>query len=178
MPYVIDLRPDERLVTDIFYQPSRKVEPFRFAVSDQAVYLPAKKFVVSGDPTYFERVPLGEVSEVTLQPIKPYGAYLGAAVMIGPGLFCLWSFVLPGAGLTPRGLGWSLAILVGGLLLPFSARGRHRLLLRYGGKTFRWTPPYVVGGAARLQVDELLDQIVHSLRDQGVRIDDSGKTRV
>jgi hypothetical protein len=175
MPYTIELEPEEMLVTDIDFQPSEKSPLFGFAVSDRAFYIPATKFVVSGDPHYFKRVPATDVTEVKVEPIRPYGAYVVALLMAGLGAVFLWSLLVPGAPLSPRVLGLGLALLVGSLLLPFVARGRHRLLIRFANRKFRWTPPLVVDSGSRRKVNEVLDDIVAASDLCGVRTDDRRK---
>ncbi len=173
MPYILDLAPNERLRADIDYAASEKSGRFRFAVTDHAFYIPATKFVVAGDPTYFKSVPIAHVESVEIEAIKPYGFYVFSVLMVLAGLFILGTAILPGAILTPQGIGWSLAILVGGVLLSIAGQGRYRLAVRMGKETYRWVPPLVVFPQDKRQLNEVLDTIVKASTGIGVRVEDA-----
>jgi len=172
MPYLIEIQPDEKLLAEVDFCPSNKAEPFRFAVSDQALFLPAKKFVVAGDPRYFKRVPASQVKEVRVEAVKPYGFYVASVLVILLGLAGYWSFTLPEARLTLRGLAWVAAVLTGGILLPFAGRGRHRLVIQMMDGVFRWVPPLVVDPQSKRQVNAVLDAIVRASATAGLSISD------
>src|SRR5207253_164796 len=100
-----------------------------------------KRFVVSGDPTYFRRVPKEQVKEVRVQSLRPYGLWVAAALMVAAGLITEILMMMPLVEQIPgryRVSGWPLAILVGGLLLPLAARGRQRLVMQMEKGRFRW----------------------------------------
>jgi hypothetical protein len=114
---------------------------FCFAVTDRAVYVPATRLVFSGDPHYLKKVPLSEVREVRVEPIRPYAAWVSA---------------------------WPLALLVGGGLLPFVARGRHRLVVAFQKGAFCWTPPLLVDRESREHVQSILTDVLRAAANAGV----------
>ncbi|MCC2668772.1 MAG: hypothetical protein K0Q72_1243 [Armatimonadetes bacterium] len=144
---------------------------FCFAVTDRAVYVPATRLVFSGDPHYLKKVPLSEVREVRVEPIRPYAAWVFAAIMIAAGLMVGASMVLPfllHIEGTYRMSAWPLALLVGGGLLPFVARGRRRLVVAFQKGGFCWTPPLVVDRESREQVQSILTDILRAAANAGM----------
>ncbi len=71
MAYDPQLESGEKLLRQFSIKVTKKVEPFVFAVSDQAVYWPAKKLVALSDPYYFRRIRLNEVQEVVVRRVPP-----------------------------------------------------------------------------------------------------------
>lgn len=175
MAYEAELEAGERLIRQFEIKVTKKVPPFYFAVSDQAVYWPGKKLIALKDPYYFHRIPHGRVQEVSIRRLSPYGWWLLAIVMVGIGA---WSSLLvlehalgkePG---TQRGSGWPFAILVGGLLLPFAARGRFGLRIVTSDKSFTWKPPLVVDSASKANIRASLDEILQACEQARLRVTD------
>ena len=168
MSYQLKPEPGEIILLDVRFQPSQKSEPFHFAVSDQALYLPARKFVVSGEPTFFQRVPKSDIKAVRIQDVRPYGSYAFAVPMflagIALGISCLASSV----AVPVRAYGWALALVVGGCVLPFAAKGRQRLVVAYAERTFKWNPPFVVDKPSKQQVKDILSSILDACRQTGI----------
>jgi hypothetical protein len=179
MPYEIEAEPGEKVLLDLDFLVSEKSERFRFAVSDRALYLPAKRFVISGDPHYFRRVPKVRVNEVCVQALRPYGLWVAAALMVVAGLVTEILMLMPffvGLEGTFRLSGWPLAILVGGLLLPLAARGRGRLVVLMGDQSFKWVPPLVVDRASKRHIAATLEEILKACRTAGIRVSDQRAT--
>ena len=172
MPYELKPQDGESILLDVRFQPSAKSEPFHFAVTNQAVYLPIKKFVVSGDPRCFQRVPNADIRYVSVQKANPYGAWAGAALMVAMGVTLTLSLLstLGTAALQPRLFGWALALTIGGLLLPWAAKGRQRLVVVMAKGVFRWNPPFVVDKRSKLQVQALLQSILDTCHTSGVPV--------
>jgi hypothetical protein len=172
MPYEIKPEPNERILLDVDYRASKDSEPFRFAVSDQALYLPSKRLVVAGDPCCFRRVPREEVTEVRVEPLQPYWLWIGAGFMVVTGIFIggamLLPFLMQWEGKF-RVSGWPLALIVGGLLMPLAARGRRRLTVQLTRGCYRWTPPLVVDGPSKREVANTLAGILEACRAAGLR---------
>ena len=148
-------------------------------MTNQAVYFPATKLVVSGDPYYLKQVPITEIREVRVEPIRPYFAWFVAAVMIAAGLFGLISIVMPfilHIEGTYRVNGAPLALLAGGILLPFVARGRKQLVVAFQKGAYRWTPPMVVDGESKKKVRWILEQVLDAAKRAGVPAVDASKT--
>ena len=95
MPYEIQQEPGERVLLDLAFRASEKQVVYRSAdrpddlrlgISDRAIYLPAKRFVVSGDPCYFRRVPKAQVNLVQVQGPRAYGLWIAAVLMVLAGV--------------------------------------------------------------------------------------------
>ena len=120
---------------------SKKAQPFHFAVSNRAVYIPRIKFIAKTDPFYFQRVPLDQVREVAVRRLRPYGLWLLAALMIPAGLFStifMMEPVLKGAPGTHHISGWPIAVFIGGFLIPMAptAGSRRSSWMDVPGKGF------------------------------------------
>jgi hypothetical protein len=184
MPYVIQPEPGEKVLLDLSFRASEKQVVYRTAerpddlrlgISDQAIYLPAKRFVVSGDPCYFRRVPREQVSLVQIQTPRPYALWIAAALMVLVGLMTEILMMMPLVMQIPgryRVSGWPLAILVGGLLLPLAARGRLRLVMHLARGRFRWDPPLVMDRASKQRIAATLDDILTACRSAGIQVSD------
>ncbi len=171
MPYELKPQIGENILLDVRFQPSAKSEPFHFAVTDQAVYLPAKKFVVSGDPHYFKRVPNTDIKEVSIQKANAYGAWFTAALMLIAGIALGIILLLNASGtISPRAVGWTLALIVGGILLPWAAKGRKRLVIVMAKGVFRWNPPFVVDKRSKIQVQEIMQSILDTCSGSGLPV--------
>lgn len=168
MPYQLKPEPGETVLLDVRFQPSQKSESFHFAVSDQAVYLPARKFVVSGDPTFFQRVLKSEIKMVSVQDIRPYGSYAAAVLMLIAGIALGISCLASSTPVPVRAYGWALALIVGGVILPFAAKGRQRLVVAYAERTFKWNPPFVVDKSSKQQVKDILSSVLEACRETGI----------
>lgn len=173
MAYKPELEPNENLALQIAFKVSEKAAVFNFAVSDQALYWPAIKAFAMNDATYFKRLRNSEISEVCIRRLPPYGLWVAAVLMvlIGVATTCLMCIPLidhePG---THTVSGWPIAIFVGGILLPFAARGRLGLEVRTHDKKFRWKPPLVVGKAAKQKIQDAFDQIIAACEKSGLRV--------
>jgi len=193
MAYEIQAEPGENILLDLDFQvspgsgtgfivtggalarESKKRERLRLAISDQAVYLPATRFVVSGDPHYFRRVAREQVRAVCVQRLRPYGLWIAAALMAAAGLVTEIMVMLPlvtQARGTYQVSGWPLAILVGGLLLPIAGKGRARLVVHLAKGRFGWNAPLVVDRASKQRIAAALDEIVAACRKAGFPVSD------
>ncbi len=171
MPYELRALPGETVLLDIRFQPSAKSEPFHFAVSSEAVYLPAKKFVVSGDPCYFRRVPHVQVQQVSVQHVRPTGAWALGILMVvcGLALGTLWLSAGVEGGMA-RLLGGALALIVGGVLMPWASTRRQRLSVTLAAGVWRWNPPFVVDKQSKQQVQDILESILDTCRSVGLPV--------
>jgi hypothetical protein len=158
---------------------AKRQERLRLAISDRAIYLPATRFVVSGDATYFRRVSREDVREVRVQTLRPYGMWVAAALMVAAGLATeiamMWPLVTQMPG-TYRVSGWPLAILVVGLLLPFAARGRQRLAIQLKKGRFGWNAPLVMDRGAKQRIAAALDEVLKACQAGGYQVMDDRAT--
>ena len=171
MPLNIEPGPDERVWVNVNYQASDRSVPFALGVTDQAVYVPAKKMWARDDPWYIQRKPITQVRHVIVKRTRTAGVLLFAALMIGAGAvltFVMLEPIVNGEG--GRVSGWPVAIFVGGLLLPFVARGRRSLEIVFSDGKYKWTPPLVVDKTSRDYIHQLLDHIIGGFRSAGVNV--------
>lgn len=177
MAYTVDLEPGENVLYQAKYQASDKSEPFALAVSNRAIFIPVKKtFALTNDPYSFRRVPLSDVRDVRVRRLRPFFRYALALVMVVAGIYTVIAMYSP--EYTQNGgrvRGWPFAVLVGGLALPFAARGRHALVVSQPKSTYTWKPPFVLDGASKRRISEILTSVVEASRSAGVHtVDDRG----
>lgn len=171
MSYELKALPGEAILLDVRFQPSGRCEPFHFAVSSEALYLPTKKFVVSGDPRCFRRVPHAEVGQVAVQNVRPAGTWVWGVLMVlaGLGLGVLWLGTAT-EGTMPRLLGCALALIVGGVLMPWAAKGRQRLTVTLKAGGWHCDPPLMVDGPSKQQMRDILESILDTCRTVGLPV--------
>jgi hypothetical protein len=98
MSYKITAEEGETVLLHESYQPSWRGEPFAFAVSDRALYVPATKRF----RRYFQRIPLSQVQSVTLQKDPLRGVWVLAAFIVAVGLAATYWMLEP---VLARGVG-------------------------------------------------------------------------
>src|ERR1700722_14815098 len=86
MAYEVVSEPGETVQVNIQLILSKKAQPFFFAVSDRAIYIPRAKLIAKTDPYYFQRVRLEQVQRVAVKRLRPYALWLLAGLMIPIGL--------------------------------------------------------------------------------------------
>jgi MFS family permease len=173
MAYIPELEPSENLALQIAFKVSEKAAAFNFAVSDKALYWPATRAFAVNDATYFKRIRNGEISEVCVRRLPPYGLWVVAVLMILVGLVTAYFMYAPLINHEPgehRVSGWPIAFLVGGILLPFAARGRLGLEVKTHDKKFRWKPPLVVDKISKKKIQAAFDEIVAACDKSGLRV--------
>jgi hypothetical protein len=173
MAFKPELESNEKLTLQIAFEASKK-EVFNFAVSDQALYWPAvKTFVLKGDPTYFKRIRNNEISEVCVRRLQPYGLWIFAGIMVLVGLATTISMFIPLINHEPGEhsvSGWPFAITVGGILMPFAAKGRLCLEVKTQNKVFRWKPPLVVDKTSKEKIRTTFETIAAACEKSGLRV--------
>ena len=174
MPFIVDPQPGEQVYLQKEFRGSHS-HVFAMAVSNQAVYVSAQKFVVKGDTWYFKRVPLGDVREVRLVKQRPIYLIMLSAIMIVFGgvlsFSMMWNrlHAIPGT----RVSGWPFAIAIGGIIIPFIARGRKILVVRMRRGKFKWKPQLAVDKKTRELYSNLQNEIVQACKKAGVHVVDS-----
>jgi hypothetical protein len=142
---------------------------FGIAISNQAIYLPAKKFFAKEDPYYFQKVPLSKIKSVSLIKIKPTFLYVLAILMILFGLLTTYWMMVPVLeGKDGELKGYPLAIVVGGIVLPFIVRGRRALVITMVDKIFKWKPQLAIDSATRNKNSALLEEILNACKSVGI----------
>src|SRR5512145_1322843 len=88
-------------------------------ITNESVYLPDKSNIAS-NPFELKKHPISYINQVSFRKLTPYPHYVLSAIMILVGISCTyWSIVLE---YSPKGIGFSIAVLVGGIVLPFCVR--------------------------------------------------------
>lgn len=154
---------------------SKKVQPFVFAVSNQAIYIPRIKLIAKTDPYYFQRVPLNQLQHVTVKRLRPYALWILAVLMISTGLMTtIWMMepVLRNEPGTHRVSGWPIAVFVCGFLVPIAAKGRFGLEILFNGGRYRWKPPLVVDKKSKQKITETFQTIIEAFEKVGAHISD------
>jgi hypothetical protein len=173
MAYKPELEPNEKLALEIAFKVSEKAAVFDFAVSDHALYWPATKAFAVNDATYFKRIRNNEISEVGVRRLPPYGLCGVSVLMVLAGLATAYFMYAPLINHDPgehRVSGWPIAIFVGGIPLPFAARGRLGLEVKTHDKKFRWKPPLVVDKVSKQKIQATFDEIVAACEKSGLRV--------
>jgi len=182
MAYEPELENGENVRLRVELNLSKKAQPFHFALSDRALYWPAIKFIAKNDPYYFRRITHNQVQKVEIRRLAPYGFWALAAAMVVVGLMTTIFMLEPLLKSQPgshRVSGWPIAVLVGGFILPFAAKGRYGLRVTTSDKNFKWKPPMVVDKASKDKVAEALTAIRSACESAGLRVkDEREKTAV
>jgi len=171
VPFEVALEPGEKLILNELYLPSKKTEPFAFAVTDRAIYLPRKKTFAVKDPWFFQRVPFPQVQAVALKRLRSGGIWALSVVMVLVGLLTTYWMLSPvNRGMGGRISGYPIAVFGVGLILPFVARGRYALVVSLTAGTFRWRPRITVGGTAKSEAVALQERILQACGQVGIHI--------
>jgi hypothetical protein len=175
MAYEPELENGENVRLRVQLNLSKKAQPFHLAVSDRALYWPAIKLVAKNDPYYFRRFTHNQIQQVEIRRLAPYGFWALAAGMVVVGLISTIFMMQPVLANQPgehRVSGAPIAVFVGGLILPFAAKGRFGLRVTTSDKSFKWKPPLVVDKASKAKVAETLDAIRTACESAGLRVKD------
>jgi len=171
MAFEINPQPGEQVLARKEFRGSHS-HIFAMAVSNQALYLSAQKWALKDD-WYFKRVLLDEVKDVCLKKQKPLILLLMSVVMIAIGGSVSIIMLMNTYDPTPRqpayGSGWPIAILVGGLVIPFIARGRRTLVVRLKKGKFRWKPQLALDRKTRELYAEIQRDIMGACRKAGLQ---------
>jgi hypothetical protein len=145
---------------------------FAMAVSNQAVYVSAQKLALRRDPWYFKRIPLNEVEQVRLVKERTVHLLLISLLMILFGgilsFLMMWRAFHPIPGLAYHVSGWPFAIFVGGIIIPFIARGRRILIVRTLQGKFKWKPQLALDRKTRVHCSRLQDELIDACRKVGI----------
>jgi hypothetical protein len=180
MAYSVIPEPGEEVETRIELNLSKKAQPFFFAVSNRAIYIPRIKFIAKTDPYYFERVRLDQVQQVTVKRLSPHALWVLAGLMICVGFITtIWMMepVLRNEPGTHQISGYPIAVFVCGFLVPFAAKGRFGLEISFSGGKFRWKPPLVVDKPSKQKIADAFQTIVEACEKVGIRVIDNRANR-
>jgi hypothetical protein len=177
MAFEAALEPDEHLVFQEFFQASSESEPFSFAISNRALFLPAKKILARSDPWFFERVPHSAIQRVEVRRLRSWPLLAVSALMVLAGGWATATTWLPFlSGNVEFGrakyYGYPLGLLVAGLALPWAARGRFGLVVVREKRSFKWKPPLVLDAKTKQKIDSILTGIAKTCREAGLSVVD------
>jgi len=171
MAFVVELEPGETLLKQYWYAPP-KAEPFSFAISARAFFLPRKKRFAVSDALYFERVPLSDIRSATKVRLRPYGWWVFAAILIVVGVWSsilMMEPILRGHGGTMSGFPPGIAVI--GIVVPFAVRGRYAVVLNLASGKFQWKAPIAVDRKSREEIRAIQDGILEMCRKLGVPVE-------
>ena len=175
MPFDIIPQIGEKQFVNVRYQASSRHLPFAIGITDRAVYVPRKKRWSRSDPWFIQRVPIEQIRHVSVRRTKTIVIIAIALLMVCLGAVFTYFMLEPIlAGRGGKVSGWPIAVVVGGLLLPFVARGRQTLRVVLAEGEYRWTHPVVLDRATRVYIQQLLGHIIGGFRAAGVRVDGAG----
>lgn len=144
---------------------------FAMAVSNQAIYLSRQKLALR-DPWYFKRVPLSDVREVRLLKQRPIYIIALSLFMIGFGtvlsILMMWRSFNPMPGVPYMVSGWPFAIAVGGMIIPFIARGRKTLVVRMRKGKFKWKPQLALDKKTRELCSNIQEEVLQACKKAGI----------
>jgi hypothetical protein len=179
MAYEVVPEAGETVQASIRLSISKKAQPFCFAVSNRAIYIPRIKLIAKTDPYYFQQVRFEQVQQVTIRRLPPYALWLLAVLMIGIGLITTILMMEPVLGKEPgmhNVSGWPIALFVCGFLVPFVAKGRFGLDISFSDGKYCWKPPLVVDKTSKHKVAEAVWSIAAACEKVGVHVvDERGK---
>lgn len=171
MAFEIDPQPGEQVFVQREFRGSHS-HIFAMAVSNQALYLSAQKWALKDD-WYFKRVSLDDVKDVCLKKQKPLMLLLMSMAMVAVGGFVSIIMLMNTYAPTHRqpayGSGWPIAIFVGGLVIPFVARGRRTLVVRLKKGKFKWKPQLALDKKTRQLCADIQNEILLACRNVGLR---------
>lgn len=163
MPFVIEPKPGEQILLQEQLIGSHGAA-FAFGVSNQAIYLPAQRFVIKGDPYYFRRVPFSNILQIGTKRLRPAFMYVLSMLMIIVGALTTYWMLAPifrGEGSEVRG--YPIAIFVGGFVVPFIARGRKALIV---------APQLAIDTATRKNIRSIQERIIQASLRAGLQVYD------
>jgi hypothetical protein len=171
MSFIVNRQPGEEVYLQREFRGSHQ-HIFAMAVSNQALYLSAQKWALK-DTWYFKRVPLSEVREVRLIKQRPGFILILALLMIAVGglisFLMLRNMYFPMAGVPARASGWPIAIFVGGLVIPFIARGRKTLVVQLEKGRFKWRPQLAVDKNTRELYATIQQELIAACKRAGIQ---------
>jgi hypothetical protein len=171
MPFIIDPQPNEELYLQREFRGSHD-HVFAMAVSNQAMFVSVQKMVLKRDPWYFKRIPLEDVQEVRL--IKQRSVYvlmIGLLIILFGGLLSvlmMWRAFNPMPGVPYHVSGWPFAIFVGGIIIPFIARGRKILRIRTRQGKFKWKPQLALDKKTREYCSQMQHELIEACKKVGI----------
>ena len=171
MAVEIPLELNEELIFSDSFQADSRTLPFSFAVSDRAVFISKEKHFAK-ESWYFERIPLNQVKQIFLRRERSLPLLIFSGLLLVAGLvltFIMMSNALNQAQGT-RVSGVPFAMIVGGLIMPFLAKGRKILIIESAKGTFKWKPRLVVDNESKNRINKLQKDILDVSEKVGIKV--------
>jgi hypothetical protein len=176
MAFIVDPQPGEEVYLQKEFRGSHD-HVFAMAVSNQALYVSEQKYTLKRDSWSFKRVPLSDVREVRLVTQRPIYIIMLSAILMVFGtvlsVLMLWRAFHPMPGVPYAVSGWPFAIAIGGVIIPFIARGRRILIVRMRKGRFKWKPQLAIDRKTRELCASIQDEIALACKTAGVHIAES-----
>lgn len=171
MAFEVSLEPNEQLIFQDGFEADKYTEPFAFAVTNHAIFIPRVKHFRK-DPWYFEKVPLSKVNKVTLKRERSLPMWVLSGLCFIFGLIFLIKMMLPALrGEEGYVSGVPLAMIVCGIVMPFIARGRNALIVELEKGRYKWKPRLVVDKESRNQIRQLQENILNACQSVGIKVE-------
>ncbi len=168
MPKPIDLEEDETLLYQELFSLNNHTVPFGIAISNKGIYkLKSKMFAVS-DPYYFERIDKNKILLVEICRRKTLGLLTLSFIMILIGLTVIW-YLLQGGQVEARGIGYGIATLAVGIIMPFVIPGRYSLRIPSHSGIIKWVPPLALDKTTKNMITKIFNNV--SLHSKSIGID-------
>ena len=149
----------------------RQFEPFALAVTDRAVYILELSRRSFSRNYHVQRLPLEQVVRVAVQRTT-FGAkmfWAATMVILGGALTLLMALTFVEGNGRGSVMLLPIALILGGLILPFTSRGHRTLRIEFAGrKPYIWKPSWFMADVTKQHVAYLIEKIVKSFR--GLRI--------
>jgi hypothetical protein len=145
----------------------RQFEPFALAITDCAVYifeLSRRSFTRN---YHVQRLPLEQVVRVAVERTGFGVKMYWAATMIISGGALTFLMALTFVGGNGRGsvMLLPIALILGGLILPFTSRGHRTLRIEFAGRNpYVWKPSWFMADVTKQHVAYLIEKIVKAFR--------------
>lgn len=157
----LPLNPDESVIFNDFFQADQYSIPFAFAASNKAIYVSKEKHFAK-ESWYYERIPIEDVKQVTLQRERSRWLILLSVILLLAGLFFAYNMMSNWLNKVPetRVSGIPFGMIAAGLSIPFLARGRKVLVFDTTKDIFKWKPKFVVDKKSRDAVKNFQSEVL------------------
>jgi hypothetical protein len=171
MSLEIKLEQNETLIYQGDVEATRYTHPFRFAISNRALFICQEKHLAK-ESWHMVKVPLNQVRQVFLHRPRRIGVFLAALFLTLGGLaltvFMLSNvfYQLPETKVTP----WPIIILASGVLLPFITKKRMVLVVQTTDRLLKWKPTVMACKEEREIITKIQQDILVECKKAGIHV--------
>ena len=167
----VPLEAGETLHRHLIYRPKADGVPYAVAVSDRAVFTPAKRRgLMEADPWYLTRTPLSQIRRVRLVKAPPFGLYIVGGILIVGGLaavaFMLSPVMAGEGGVVKAAPFFGVAY---GAFLVYAAIGRRAIIIETTGKPIKLVPPTSLGIPDKAEISRIQEAFMEACVKVGLQ---------